>query len=355
VLSLWKRLPACLRKSIPNDVTDEEEVELSLGSGNTLNRKMHRRFREFKYYYLENKLFINVIIIGLMVLGLGIFVVNKEVINKVYEQGESLTTDNFRFQVLDTFVTNKSYDNKVILNNDNTFVVIRMAIASNDGKRKLNTSNLILDVNYNSYSSDSYYGARFSDLGNAYSGDLIGSASTYLFIYKINKEDANKKMKIVYAGDKTINLNSVILDEVKDAKKYKLEDNIDLATSSLGSGRLKINSMELAEKFSYTYQYEIGGKMYNSQLSISSVQKIIMHLKIEASYPYGLDNYSFLERYGKLKYKKDETEYVVSFNNRTPGDYKGGLYLSVDKALLDADSIWFEIQIRNQQYIYTLK
>ena len=38
------------------DVTDEEEVELTLGNTVFLQRKFFRRLREFKYYYLENKL-----------------------------------------------------------------------------------------------------------------------------------------------------------------------------------------------------------------------------------------------------------------------------------------------------------
>ena len=43
------------------DVTDEEEVELTLGSTNSLQRKINRKIREFKYYYLENKVFIHII------------------------------------------------------------------------------------------------------------------------------------------------------------------------------------------------------------------------------------------------------------------------------------------------------
>lgn len=338
------------------DVSDDEEVELTLGSTETLGRKFHRNWRELKYYYLENKAFL-LIIMGIFIMGsLGYLLVDKEVINKEYQQQENFSTVDFRFQVLATYITNKGFDNQEIKNDSTSFVIVKMNVGTNSEKKELNTSNLILEVNNNHYVSEKKYAARFTDLGVSYRGEKISGFTPYLFIFNVANDDLEKKMRIVYAQEKTVHLNPVFLDKEAETKKYTLGKNIDLSTSSLGSGSLKISSFEIKDKFSYPYQYEIGGEVYTNQLTISSVQNIIMYLEISSSYPYGLDNYSFLEKYAKLKYKKDDKEYVSeAFDDKTPGDYKKGLYLSVDKEILDAKNVWLEIKVRNIIYQYTLK
>lgn len=338
------------------DVSDEEEVELTLGSTNSIWRKLRRSLRELKYYYFENKVFLNIIIIVVIVVGGIIWFVHDEVIYKEYKQNEVFSTDQFTFQVLASYITNRGDDNQQILDTGQSFVVVRMRVSSNSGKRELNTSNLILKINQHSYSSNSRYMARFADLGSAYRNQLIDGGSTYLFIYQIPDDEVEQKMKIVYAEDKTVYLSPIALDQVSNVKNFQLGATIDLSTSSFGSGTFLIDSVEVQEKFSYPYQYEIGGQIYTNQLTISSVQNVILHLTMKSSYLYGLTNYSFLENYATLHYKIEDQEYTsLAFDDKTPGNYKEGLYLGVDKGIMNATSIWLDIKIRNQQYVYTLK
>lgn len=338
------------------DVSDEEEVELTLGNTNSVQRKFNRRVREFRYYYLENKTFIHVILAVVVLLGASTLFVKNEVIDKIYEQGDVFSTDEFRFQVLDTYITTKSYDNEVIAGENYAFVVVKMSVASNGSKKELTTANLILEVNYNSYASESYYGDRFMDLGTPYRGQEISSGVTYLFIYKIDVNDVNEKMKIVYASDKTVNLKPVMLDEISEEKEYFLGEQIDFSDSTFGSGNLKVESFQIEEKFSYPYQYEIGGNIYNSEYVINSTQGVIMKLVLSSAYPQNLDDYTFLDTYANLKYKVGDQEYVSKmFVDKTPGNEKQSLYLAVDKNVVSAEKIWFDIQIRNYKYIYVLK
>lgn len=338
------------------DVSDEEEVELTLGGTETVGRKFHRILRELKYYYFENKAFILIIVGLVLVIGGSSWFVKKEVIDKEYQQNEVFSTTDFQFKVIDSFITNKDYSNREIMSDDTSFVVVRMTVASNGEKKKLNTSNLILEVNHNHYASEKRYASRFVDLGIAYRDEQIGKVTMYLFIYQVENVDLEEKMKLVYGNDKRVVLEPVWLDKIADSKEYQLGESIDLSTSSLGSGSFKINSFEIQEKFSYPYQYEIGGQVYTNELVISSARNIVMNLKMEATYSYGLDHYSFLEQYGTLKYKKDDTEYVSKvFDDKTPGNYKEGLYLGVDKEILEATNIWLEIKVRNQVYQYILK
>lgn len=338
------------------DVSDEEEVELSLGNNQFIVRKFHRNMRELKYYYLENKNFILIIIVLILVVSVGAFTFKKEVVDKVYQQNEIFVTDNFRMLVVDSFITNKSFDNKEILKNNKSFVVVKVNLVSNGEKKEFNTGNLILKVGNESYASEIRYVAKFSDLGTPYRGEKIGGASSYLFIYQVENSNLEADMKLIYANDKTVKLNPVWLDNDSNVKEYKLGEVIDLSKTSLGSGSFKVNSFEFNEKFSYPYQYEIDGQLYTSQLTITSVNNIIMNLKIESTLYRELDNYSFLANYAKLKYIKDAVEYDIKyFDDKTPGNYREGLYIGVDKEIKDATNIWFEIKIRNKSYKYILK
>ena len=338
------------------DVSDEEEVELTLGGTNTLQRKFYRNLREIKYYYLENKMFINIIIVILVVLSLSTFIVHREVIAKEYQEMEVFASDNFQFKVLNTFITNRGYDGREITGTNTTFLIARMIVASRTDVRELQTSKLVLKIGGNQYIPMERMASRFTDLGTTYRGHEISGTATYLFVYNIDKEDIGKESKIVYAEDKTVFLKPIDLDEISNSTNYKLNESIDFSNSSLGSGSFKITSYEVQDKFSYSYEYEVMGQMKVGNLNITSNKNSVMKLEIQSSYPYHFSNYSLLSENAKLKYKVNDIEYVSSvFINKTPNDYKEGLYVAVDSEIKNATNIWFEITIRNSKYIYTLK
>ena len=275
------------------DVSDEEEVELTIGNTETVQRKFNRRLRELRYYYLENKAFILVIILVLLVIGGGGIFVKKEFIDKEYIEGEVFSVGQFNFKVIDSFVSKRGYDNQVITKNGDTFVVVRALVSSNGEKKKLNTANVVLEVNNNTYASGAYYGNSFKDLGIPYRNQLVGEYHTYLFIYKILDEDIGKKMKLIYAGDVEVDLKPVMLDEVKEVQHYKLGSEIDFSSTKVSSGNFIVNSIEIKDSFQYPYQYEFGGEVYTSEYNISSTQGVIMKLDASINSGLGLDNYTF--------------------------------------------------------------
>lgn len=338
------------------DVSDEEEVELTLGSFNSTSRKIHRQIREYKYYYLENKTFILIILGVLIVILVGSLFVHKEFVAKEYKEGQTFGSEDFSFKVLNTYITNRDYNNQEITTTNTSFAVVRMQLSSKNGEKELNTSNLVLKIGNNSYVSNKKYAARFVDLGISYRGNKIKKRETYLFIFNISNGDINKRMKIVYAGNKTVRLSPVMLDEIKKETTYKLKEKIDLTQSSLRSGYFSASSYEVKDSFSYPYEYEVNGQVYTSNLTISSTQSTVLHLVLDAQYPAGLTNYAFLEQYATLQYKVEEKEYSSTvFVDRTPGNYKEGIYVIVDKEVEKASNIWLEIKVRNMKYIYTLK
>ena len=90
------------------------------------------------------------------------------------------------------------------------------------------------------------------------------------------------------------------------------------------------------------------------EYSIQSGQGLILNVLMESN-QLGMDNFSFLSNYATLGYTLDGKDYTSFFYDKTPGNYKDGVYLSVNKDLDKASRIWFSIQIRNKEYKYYLK
>ena len=75
-----------------------------------------------------------------------------------------------------------------------------------------------------------------------------------------------------------------------------------------------------------------------------------------ATLPNNLTVYNLISENGKIKYNIGEEEYISKIlNNRTPGNYKEGLYLEVDKNIENAENIYLELKVRDKEYIYTIK
>ena len=337
---------------------DEEEVELALGGTETLQRRFNRRVREFRYYYLENKVFIFLVIVVVSVIGIGSLFINKEVVNKVYTEGESVSYGSLSFQVLNTYVTNRDVYRNIITSDDTSFVVVKMRVGSSN-KTSVNVSQLVLNTNYHNYTSDSRYNSKFLDLGYGYKNEEFVGDKVYLFIYRVDNKDLHHDMILRYGGgsdQKTVKLSGVYLDESSDSKEYNLNEKIDFSKTIFEYGYFMISSVNMEHKFLYSYEYEVMGKKNTASLSIGGDNDYILHLIIDCDLPFDVSTYSFLSTYGKLKYVVDDKEYISNlFKDKTPGSYKDGVYVSVDSSIEKASSIWIDFVIRNYSYKYILK
>ena len=334
---------------------DAEEIELTLKDTNKYERKIRRRLRELRYYYFENKLYIDTILIIVVVVFLSGFFVQKEFINKVYSENEYFSTDYFTLAVTNSYVSNKSYDNKKITDTDTSFVIVRLNVRNNNEIRELNNGQLLLYVGNNTYTSKLMYAKNFNDLGNVYTGSKISGQRTYIFIFNVENSYLKEDMYFVYGNDKKVRLKPLDLDVVNEDLTYKLGEAIDLSNSLVGNGSFNIKSYDFGEKFNYSYTYEVMGQAYEGNITIKSVNKTILHMVIESNYISEFDDYALLDTYGVLRYKIGDVEYSSNFENKTPGSYNEGLYLSVNKEVEQADSIWFDIILRNKHYIYKIK
>ena len=91
------------------DVTDDEEVELTMGfNQHKFTQKLNRKIRELKYYYAENKLFVLISLAVIILLGLSTITIDKTIVNKVYKQNETFSSDNFDMQITNSYIISKS-------------------------------------------------------------------------------------------------------------------------------------------------------------------------------------------------------------------------------------------------------
>ena len=338
------------------EVTDDEEIELTINNTEGLKRKSRRQIRELRYYYQENKMFINTILGITIILVIAIITLNKKVINKEFKEGDEISTDKFSFIVLNSYLTNKSYDNSIITNDDTIFLIAKITILSKVGKTELNTGNMLLKTSSGSYKINSRYSNFFKDIGVGYKNQTISNQKTYLFLYSIDVKDVNKKMQIIYAGNKIINLSPINIDNSSNDMSYKLGETIDLSKTILGNGTFNINKYDIKNTFAYNYEYEINGKKYNSKINIISKNKTILYLNPNFQISRDISRYDFIANYGKIKYKINDTEYTASAPiNKTPNSENNDLYIEIDKEVENASNIWLELNIRNQKIIYTLK
>lgn len=340
---------------LDEDITDDEEIELSIGGTEGIVRRLHRNIREFRYYYLENKQSILLVLLIVVLVCLGGYFINIKILNPVYKTNDTFNFEKFSYRILDAYVTNIGYDNQNVLNDGNTFVLVKMNIINKGSSEEIKDSNLVLNIGNNKYSTI-FVSSKFRDLGVVYRGQMIKDDAVYLFAFKVPLDKVDNKMVLSFRNEMDVKLNPVYLDKKDKVLNYKLGDSIDMSNSFYSGGKLKISSYELNSKFSHSYTYEVLGQSYEGNITISSINNVVLNLKIDSSYVDGYDDYSFLNKYAKLKYIVNDKEYISSiFEDKTPVSYNNGLYVVVDKEIEKASSIWFDIVLRNKNYIYKLK
>ena len=185
-------------------VEDNEEFELTVGiDTNKLEQKTRRRIREFKYYYLENKLYINVILIVVAVI-LGINIIGKVIdnINISYKEGNEFKLDNFyTLTIDDTYITNKDLNGKDITVEDETYLIVKFTVNSMyNGTFTLEPNKFLVKIKDSTYNPDKRYYNSFKNYGIGYKSQKISlnDNKSYILVYVIPSKYKDKKMKLEY-------------------------------------------------------------------------------------------------------------------------------------------------------------
>ena len=186
------------------DVSDNEEFELvSPIDINKVGQLGRKKLRELKYYYLENKIFV-LIILSVIVLILGYNIVTNIDIsfNPTYDEKEVIELDDFyTLRIEDSYITNKDVNGNVIGTGEKQFLIVKFTINSNyNGKFSLETNKFLVTYKDETFIANRNYYKYFTNYGIGYKTQefSLGDEKSYILVYIIPNEYTDKKLKLEY-------------------------------------------------------------------------------------------------------------------------------------------------------------
>lgn len=211
------------------EVTDNEEFELlSPIDIDDINKKGRKKLRELKYYYIENKFFILIILAIFIVFVSFKVITNIDIdFNSSFKEKEVIKLDDFyTFKVEDSYITNKDYNNKEINIGDKSFLIVKFTVNSKyNGKFTLDTNKFFVTYKDEKFIANRTYYKYFSNYGAGYKNQefLLGDTKTYILVYLIPNKYKDKKLKLEYnyRYDYSNNKAKMIKKKVKLEPEYK--------------------------------------------------------------------------------------------------------------------------------------
>ena len=188
------------------DISSEDNEEFELLTPVDLNKVEQvgrRRIRELKYYYIENKLFILII---LSIVGfIGIFTVIKNIdFNsfKTFKENEIIKLDNFyTLNIKDSYITTKNDNGKVVAINDTFYLIVKFNVNSNYNKDfTLDINKFIVKIKNKEFTPNKTYYNYFKNYGIGYINQEISlnDSKDYILVYNISNKYKNKRMTLEY-------------------------------------------------------------------------------------------------------------------------------------------------------------
>ena len=189
---------------------DSAEVEVSIDvSSNGLKRTGRRTLRELKYYYVENKFFINIILGTLILILVMVFPFNKYVVNRNLKEGEVLGTSAFNIKVTDSYLTDRKRISK-----DNSYVILKISVIGKVNKYSLDLDHFILDGKNNNYVPSQKFYLYFNDIGIWYRNNILDTTSykDYILVFNINNIDKDSNFIFRYVdNDRGIKISPEVI------------------------------------------------------------------------------------------------------------------------------------------------
>ena len=361
---------------------DNEEFEFIVGTDTyKYKRKTRRILRELKYYVLENKFFVSVILGTITLLLLIILFINFNFTNKTYNIGSKIKTDTFTYKINNAYLTNKNHSLKIIHSNK-YYLILDVTISSNTSKSEvLPPENFYLkfkDGSTTKYMSSLSY--AFSDLGLSYKGDPIDkNENKYLLVYEIPKDKTSSKytLKIYDTTKIKSNKSEKVFKNLKVKPTKLLDDPTDVPASLnqnlvlgdlYGSTSVKINS--ITKSSSYEYSYEIcdeNNKNCTKKYDFINPTNPLSQVFLVVDYDLNIDKNSnlgyslsetepakdFFNIFASVKYQKQSNDITADINAITVPEQPNIILLETTNYINNLKKINLEIKSRINTYSIT--
>ena len=360
------------------NVSDNEEVELTVGvDTENIFQKYRRSRREIWYYIVENAFVLGIIFIIILIPVINNLFFAKIIQNRTISQTTPANIGYYQLSINDVYVTKLNQRGEVI-SKDKNYVIINFDIYNYASYPiKLDVENISLVGKDNKvYTPTFNLYNYFNDLGMGYDNQDINANQTkqYILVFEIDN-NSDRLLLRYYEGSKTsglkltarylhIKLDPIIINKISKVKEVNINEELSFIESNNNS--LKINSFELNDQFTYdaTLCYERKCSTVLSYLSLpyNITNKTILKL----TYDYILSNdnksmniedlKSLINYHGKLVYTYKDKDYKTTLVNKNPSDYYGNdLYYQIPNAAKEASKIKLVFTIRDKEYIYNLK
>lgn len=352
-------------KEFLTDESDREEVEVEVGlDKDKLIRKVKKTLREFHYFIKEHRVrLIIILVIVLIPASLNLYK-NVYLVNKVYKMNQTVSSNYYNFVVNDTYITTKNYRGDII-NKDKSYVIVDLDIKNTlDYSRTLDIEKFTLLVDGISYTPTVNFNEEFEDLGNTFKKQALegNSFENYFLIFEIDSPNDDSNFILRYQDITSHSKLIRIKLSIKDISNFVLRDTkslneeISVKINKNRTSEFTINSYELGDSFTYTYETCNFSECYIKEANTSKKNnKTVLFLRVTST----ASMYQTLEdvvRYGKIRYvissETYEEKVSVNFNKKYRGNF---MYFDVNKDVVNASSIELVLTIRNNQYIYKLR
>lgn len=355
------------------NVNDNEEFEVNIEfDAQTLKRNFKRQYRDFRYYFIENKYII------LTLLTILIFVIIGLVINSItsttqkYKMNEVFSTDGYNIAIENSYLTDlKTAD-------DSSLVVVKFKLRTLNKTEKFIFGKLALQIGNVKYYHNNLLASSVVDLGNSYINQkLTEEFQEYVLIYEIPSSLEKEEMKLVYTeqlvkgmfssktDDKIIPLSITNLKEEKDPEEIVLNQEYIIGGGLLNGYELKFNSLDLNNSYNIDYKVCVKeNECYNYyeivQPNLSgNIEKAVLKVGGNIIVPESgsiktLDK--IITTFGNISYKINGTlknQAITKYY--TPSHKDNNYYFEINKEILDASEINLELNARNNKYIIKIK
>lgn len=347
--------------------TDQEEIEININLEVSEVKRIYNKLkRNFKYFYQEHKLKINIVIIIITLIIFKNLFTFIFITNKSYKQNQEYNANGYTIVLKEAYYTDKNYKGEKI-SNKNSFVILKVNIKNNIHNRVVNLGNFHLFNGITDYKiTEKLYEESFEDLGIVHTKKELGQnqSSDFMLIYKVSN-NLNKKRFVLYYQEygnnpylRKIKLNLKDISEVSKTKKLKLGENIDYLYRNK-----KENIIVDEYQFSDEINYDINICNDDVDCYLQSETKNASFDKKYLIISYGSDTFEtkelvdFSTKYGKITYIDSKgIEKELKLNSSVGYLYQGKyLYMLVPKEITDSKKLLLKYNIRNKEYIYVLK
>ena len=364
------------------DEKDNEEFELDIDiDSDDVKTRFRRRLRIIKYVLKENKLIV-LALIGIILIVSGSVLYNHMYVkNKVYQEQEMFKSNGLEMYVIDSYQLDTDSFGNDISSGEYSYLVARISIKNiSDNTISLGTENFELSVDGEKYRINNRYNDYFIELGDTSSTITLESKEEDMFIlvYRIDQELTGESKRLEFVSGYTvnggeriyhyinINLKPKTKGEETKVKEVALNEKLTFEGSILKNSSITINSVEIADRFLYTYQQCIREECYTFNNYVvpkvntsrdMTVMKLDFDLELDDSlYNDKLAN-NFISTLGHIRYVIDDKEYTQSIEiaNITPDVVNNSMYYEISGDAKDADKVYLDIIVLDKIYTYTLK